>query len=71
MATHPVTVRVPVEYLEKLKDLAAPADKSLTDVVLEAIAAYLGEDRETVPARLDAIETEVKELRGKLRSLAS
>jgi hypothetical protein len=61
---------VPSGIVAKIKAMADQAGVPMTDLVVEALGRYVGEDVVTVGDRLSALEREVEALRGKLRSLA-
>lgn len=67
----PLSVRVPSSIHRKLQTLSESTGKSLSDLSVEALASYLGEDTPTVGDRLTNLEREVAALRGKLQALAT
>ena len=56
---------------KKLESIASDTGQTISDVAVSMLGAGVGEDIATPGDRLTALEREVGELRGKLRSLAS
>jgi hypothetical protein len=70
-AKRPLSVRLPLVIYQKLESQSEETGLSLTEVVISVLGAAVGEAVATPGDRLTALEREVGELRGKLRSLAS
>jgi hypothetical protein len=64
-----VGVRLPVPWVEKLKAMSEETGFSQSDLLLEAIACYLGKDG-LIGDRLGRLERDVSELKRKLAGLS-
>lgn len=67
----PLSVRVPMAIYQKLEAIASDTGQTISDVAVSMLGAGVGEDVATPGDRLTALESEVAQLRGKLRALAS
>lgn len=66
-----VGVRIPKSWVAKLEHMAEETNLSKTDLLVEAIGRYLGEDVSGVSDRLQKLEREVNEIKKKFLNLAT
>lgn len=66
----PLSIRVPETIYQAIEQQALDTGLSITDVAVSMLGAATGQAVPTPGDRLTALEREVNDLRGKLRSLA-
>lgn len=62
-------INFPQSWQKKIEEIAARRNRTSEEVVHEALAQYLGERTSTLHHRLQAVETDIQQLRATIQDL--